>query len=82
MWGGKRYVNKVCMYAELFRLYSGIITQTVHRRARRRRRRGSVPCCVTGTQCHVFCVTCSLTKVICGVGGGGGLAQGLDGWLC
>ena len=26
--GGKRYVTNVCMYAALFRLYSGIITQT------------------------------------------------------
>ena len=37
--GGKRYVTNVCMYAALFRLYSGIMTQT----ARRRRRRESVP---------------------------------------
>ena len=48
--GGKRYVTNVCMYAALFRLYYGIITQTARRRARRRshgrrcrRRRESVP---------------------------------------
>ena len=35
-WGGKRYVENGCMYAALFCLYSGIITQTA-------RRRGSVP---------------------------------------
>ena len=37
--GGKRYITNVCMYAALFRLYSGIITQT----ARCRRRTESVP---------------------------------------
>ena len=31
--GGKRYVKNVCMYAALFRLYSGTITQTARRRA-------------------------------------------------
>ena len=30
--GGERYVTNVCMYAALFRLYSGIITQTARRR--------------------------------------------------
>ena len=33
--GGKRGVTNVCMYAALFRLYSGIITQTAHRAAGR-----------------------------------------------
>ena len=49
VWGGG-YVTNVCMYAALFRLYSGIITQTARRRARRRahrrrhkRRRESIP---------------------------------------
>ena len=46
--GGKRYVTNVCMYAALFRVYSGTITQTARRKARRRahyrRRRESVPC--------------------------------------
>ena len=32
VWGGKRYVTNVCMYTALFRLYSGIITQTARRR--------------------------------------------------
>ena len=32
--GGKRYVTNVCMYAALFRLYSGRITQTTRRRKR------------------------------------------------
>ena len=39
VWGGKRYVTNVCMYAALFRLYSGIVTQT----ARRTCRKESVP---------------------------------------
>ena len=30
--GGKQYVTNVCMYATLFCLYSGIITQTARRR--------------------------------------------------
>ena len=37
--GGERCVTNVCMYAALFHLYSGIITQT----ARRRHRKESVP---------------------------------------
>ena len=41
--GGKGYVKNVCMYAALFRLSSGIVTQTARCRARRRRRRESVP---------------------------------------
>ena len=32
MWGGKRYVKNVCMYAALFRASSGIVTQTARRR--------------------------------------------------
>ena len=36
VWGGKRYVTNVCMYAALFRLYFGIMTQTARRRARRK----------------------------------------------
>ena len=32
VWGGKRYVTNVCMYAALFCLYSGIVTQTARRR--------------------------------------------------
>ena len=35
MWGGKRNVTNVCMYAALFRLYFGIITQTACRKHRR-----------------------------------------------
>ena len=42
MWG-KQYLENVCMYAALFRLYCGIITQTAHCRARRRHRKGSIP---------------------------------------
>ena len=30
--GGKRYVENLCMYAALFRLCSGIVTQTARRR--------------------------------------------------
>ena len=36
VWGGKLYVTNVCMYAALFRLYSGRVTQTARCRARRR----------------------------------------------
>ena len=39
MCGGKQSVEKVFIYATLFRLYSGIITQT----ARCKRRRESAP---------------------------------------
>ena len=39
---GKQYAKSVWMYAALFRLYSGIITQNARRR-HRKRRRGSVP---------------------------------------
>ena len=41
--GGKRYVKNVCMYAALFRLSFGIVTQTARRKARRRHRGESVP---------------------------------------
>ena len=41
--GGKRYVENVCMYGALFRLYSGINPQTAHCTARRRCRRGCFP---------------------------------------
>ena len=47
--GGKRYVKNVCMYAALFRLSSGIVTQTARRRARRRRRRERDPSVLDGT---------------------------------
>ena len=54
VWGGKRYVTNVCMYAALFHLYSGIISQTVRcrarRRAHRRRRRESVPIAGNGVR--------------------------------
>ena len=43
MWGVKRYVTNVCMYAALFCQYSHIITQTMRRTARRGRRGESVP---------------------------------------
>ena len=39
MCGGKWYVENVCMYAALFRLYSGIIIQTPHSKARCRCRK-------------------------------------------
>ena len=37
--GGERYVTNVCMYAALFHMYSGTITQIACRREHRRRRR-------------------------------------------
>ena len=40
----EQYVENVCMYVALFRLYSGISSQTAHHRARPRgRRKGNVP---------------------------------------
>ena len=44
--GGKQYVTNVCMYVAIFRLYSGIITQTARRRAHRKCRRESVSNCI------------------------------------
>ena len=44
--GGGRYVTNVCMYAALFRLYSGTITQTA-------RSRESVPMGQVHTHRHV-----------------------------
>ena len=67
--GGGRYVTNVCMYAALFRLYSGISTQTARRRAHQRRRRESIPRGATGP-CYPSCsriaascgANCSLSR--------------------